>query len=565
MTNSNKDIVSNTSAYEGIPGIKKRDNDERIAAWQRLQFGLFIHWGLYSVLGGERNGEPVTIGYSEQIQMWADMPEAEYLHAANQLTADQFDADCICQLAKAASMNYIIITRKHHDGFAMYHTDTTDYNIFKATTFHKDPLILLADACRRHDLKFGVYFSLVDWHQGHDFDQNNNNPISRSMEKVLERQLRELMTEYGPIAEVWFDMSSPRQAQSEHFAAIVRQFQPGAVINSRIWNNAGDFRTLGDNQIPSNTLDGPWQTPASIYHETWGYRKWQVRDDFFGKVRHLVESLVRVRARGGNYLLNIGPRGDGAAVEFEEDVLRKIGEWIGRHKEAVMDAMPTWFDAHAWGEITCCGNHLYLHLLDVPEDRKIVLSGLETDVCKVAETGSEAVLDWRFADNTLTVQLPERFADDILPVVRVELTDDLRVIPRGTVYADDDHSWTVKSDDIYDGHGFADQGNYNSLVETTVRKTCYIANGGAGHIMLKLFGKTACTGKQYRVNVGDESKNVTGHELFASEIGPFTAAANEVITFSITLANPEYREEDLGVVLERVEVEKWLVAQHLVA
>lgn len=307
----------------------------RLEAWRKLGFGIFIHWGLYSELGGVWQGRPVTQGYSEQIQSFAKIAPADYAKVAERFTAAKFDADAICGLAKEAGARYIVVTSKHHDGFAMFDTTSTDYNIVQRTPFGKDPLKLLSAACRKIGLGFGVYFSLVDWHAGHPFDPDNNNPIPASMEPLIEQQLRELMTNYGPITEVWFDMSAPTPAQSKRFAAIVRELQPQAAINGRIWNNQGDFVTLGDNEAPPRRLQPPFEVPASIYHETWGYRSWQKREDAPGKVDELVHGLVEARAGGGNYLLNIGPMGDGSVVPFEAQVLRGIGAWLREHPAAL--------------------------------------------------------------------------------------------------------------------------------------------------------------------------------------------------------------------------------------
>ncbi|MBS0581612.1 MAG: alpha-L-fucosidase [Proteobacteria bacterium] len=307
----------------------------RLEAWRKLGFGMFVHWGLYSELGGVWQGKPVTRGYSEQIQSFANISSADYAKVAERFTATKFDADAICALAKDAGARYIVVTSKHHDGFAMFDTKSTDYNIVKRTPFGKDPLKLLSTACRKIGLGFGVYFSLVDWYAGHAFDPDNNNPIPVSMEPLIEQQLRELMTNYGTIAEVWFDMSAPTPEQSRKFAAIVRELQPQAAINGRIWNNVGDFVTLGDNQAPPPGLQPPFEVPASIYHETWGYRSWQKREDAAGKVRELVRGLAEARAHGGNYLLNIGPMGDGSVVPFEAQVLRGIGAWLRAHPGAL--------------------------------------------------------------------------------------------------------------------------------------------------------------------------------------------------------------------------------------
>ncbi|HEX7916393.1 alpha-L-fucosidase [Rudaea sp.] len=306
-----------------------------IEAWRKLGFGMFIHWGLYSELGGVWQGKRVTKGYAEQIQSFANIPAADYAKVAERFSAAKFDADAICALAKDAGARHILVTSKHHDGFAMFDTQSTDYNIVKRTPFGKDPLKLLSTACRRIGLGFGVYFSLVDWYAGHAFDPDNNNPIPVAMEPMIEQQLRELMTNYGTIAEVWFDMSSPTPEQSRKFAAIVRELQPQAAINGRIWNNVGDFVTLGDNEVPPPDLQPPFEVPASIYHETWGYRSWQKRGDVDGKVRELVHGLTEARAHGGNYLLNIGPMGDGSVVPFEAQVLRGIGAWLRAHPGAL--------------------------------------------------------------------------------------------------------------------------------------------------------------------------------------------------------------------------------------
>ncbi|MFT3789557.1 MAG: alpha-L-fucosidase [Rudaea sp.] len=323
-------IPLSTDANPGSPALVPH-----IAAWRKLGFGMFVHWGLYSELGGVWQGKPVTKGYSEQIQSFAKISPADYAEVAKRFTAVEFDADAICALAKEAGARYILVTSKHHDGFAMFDTKSTDYNIVKRTPFGKDPLKLLSTACRRIGLGFGVYFSLVDWHAGHAFDADNGNPIPASMEPLIEQQLRELMTNYGPITEVWFDMSSPTPGQSRKFAAIVRELQPQAAINGRIWNNVGDFVTLGDNETPPPGLQPPFEVPASIYHETWGYRSWQKREDADGKVRELVHGLTEARAHGGNYLLNIGPMGDGSIVPFEAQVLRSIGAWLRAHPHAL--------------------------------------------------------------------------------------------------------------------------------------------------------------------------------------------------------------------------------------
>lgn len=539
------------NGIKGIPGVVTSDNDPTIAEWQKLQYGMFIHWGLYSELGGVWDEEPVTEGYSEQIKMWADISDEDYLDIANHFSAHSFDPDQICSLAKNAGMTYIVITTKHHDGFAMFDTDTTDYNIVDSTPYGKDPVKELSDACDEHGLKFGIYFSLIDWNEGHDYDHNNINPIPKSMEPMIKEQLKELMTNYGPIAEVWFDMSTPTLEQSKQFKGIIREYQPGAAINSRIWNNEDDFRELGDNEIPDVRLDGPWQTPASIYQETWGYRSWQERDNMSEKVHDLVKGLVSVQARGGNYLLNIGPRGDGSIVGFESDVLHAIGDWLDQHPDAVLGASATEFGGQSWGEVTVNDDNLFLHVVDWPEDGELTLPGLANKVTHVSEDGTSNKLDWHRDENDLVVHLPDSPTDDVLPVMKVEFKGELSVIPKSTVFVDSNKALSIGSDEINNGYNYADEGNYSNTEQTNVRKTVYVAakNNTAVYIDLKA---DANENKRYNIKVGNHSQEVTGKELNDITSGVIDLPANEVLPLTITLADPLYANEDMDIEIKSV-------------
>jgi alpha-L-fucosidase len=274
------------------------------------------------------NGKKVESGYSEQIFHHAHISKADYESIAASFNPLKFDADKIARLAKSTGMKYIVITAKHHDGFSMFHTKQSKFNVVDATPYGRDIVGLLAQACARHDLKFGVYFSWIDWHCPHalPMSRHNSDPIPLQHMNFNLAQVEELMTNYGSIAEVWFDMGAPTLEQSREMAELVHRLQPRAMVNGRIWNDQGDFAVLGDNQVPDYAIAGPWQTPASIYHSTWGYRSWQEREDLPGKIAELTANMRKVFEMGGNYLLNIGPKGDGSVVEFEEEVLRGIGK-----------------------------------------------------------------------------------------------------------------------------------------------------------------------------------------------------------------------------------------------
>lgn len=295
---------------------------DTVQSWLDLKFGLFIHVGLYSVLGGVWKGQPVTRGYSEQILSHGYLPQADYEALKNTFTLENFDAKAIARLAKKAGMTYMVVGSKHHDGFCLYDTKTTDHKS------KRDILRELSEACKEENLQFGVYFSWIDWHcpEALPISDHNSDAIPPAHQALNIAQLTELLSNYGQICELWMDMGAPTKEQSEEVYTLVQKLQPHCMVNGRIWNDYGDFMSMEDNQLPQMPLDGPWQTPASIYHETWGYRSWQVRGDLSEKIEELTESARTVVQTGGNYLLNIGLLGDGSVHPYERDVLAGMGE-----------------------------------------------------------------------------------------------------------------------------------------------------------------------------------------------------------------------------------------------
>lgn len=521
----------------------------RLEAWNRLGFGMFMHWGLYSELGGVWNGAPVTTGYSEQIQGWAKIAPADYARVAERFTASKFDADAICALAKQAGARYIVVTAKHHDGFAMFDTDSTDYDIVDATPFKRDPLKLLSDACRRQGLGFGVYFSLVDWHAGHTPEtEHNSNPVPAAMEPLIERQLRELMTHYGPIAEVWFDMSAPTPRQSRKFAAIVRELQPQAAINGRIWNNAGDFVTLGDNEAPPPAMQPPFQVPASIYHATWGYRSWQQRDDLPGKLRELANGLVQTRAAGGNYLLNIGPRGDGSVVPFEADVLRGIGDWLRRHPDTA-SARPAALPPQDWGSVMRAGEDLLLYVRDW-RGGELVVAGLASQpgAVRIDGAGDNASLRWQRRGNDLLITLPASAPDAVLPVLRIQRgAEPLQAVwPETTVV----NAAPVRLPFARwrPGTSFAFGNGYLTQRATTVQLGAHLALARPRSLTLRLHGLQAADPKRrYRISAGEVAVETTAGALGDGTAPALQVPAGASLPLRITLAAPAYPAQDLGL------------------
>ena len=345
--------------------------------WQNLRFGLMMHWGLYSVAGGVWNGKNIE-GYNEQIKHRAKISHEDYYGPlCKQFKAEKFDPDYIARLAKEAGMKYIVITSKHHDGFNLYHTKLSELNSVDATPFGKDAIKLLSDACARQQMNFGIYYSLIDWHYpgATPMSDSNSDPITPALMEYEVGQLRELLTGYGPLSEIWFDMSYPTPEQSRTLADLVHLLQPRCMISGRIFNGQEDFQLCGDNEVPNHWYEGPWESAVTMFHDTWGYRSWQVRDDLPGKIREKIREIAYVIAHGGNYLLNLGPKPDGTIEEYEVNVLKGIGEWMRANGEAIYNSKPEPFLNLAFGYASSCPGRIYLYVKDLPADGVLRIPG----------------------------------------------------------------------------------------------------------------------------------------------------------------------------------------------
>src|SRR3984957_14278067 len=287
--------------------------DAKMQWFREAKFGLFIHWGLYAIPAGEWKGQPIA-GIGEWIMNRAKIPAVEYAELAKQFNPVKFDADAWVQMAQDAGMKYLVITSKHHDGFAMYHSLVSPYNVYDATPFHRDPLQELVAACARHGIRFGFYYSQAqDWHEPNgagntwDFGPDDKKDFDQYLRGKAEPQVKELLTNYGPICLIWFD--TPRMMNGERgqrFIDIVKSTQPATLIDGRL-GAAGDYRSMGDNAIPNTVVEGDWEVPATINH-TWGFK---TDDTDWKSPAEITFKLVDIASKGGNYLLNVGPTSEG--------------------------------------------------------------------------------------------------------------------------------------------------------------------------------------------------------------------------------------------------------------
>jgi alpha-L-fucosidase len=327
--------------------------EKRLEWFREAKFGLFIHWGLYAIPAGEWKGKRIP-GIGEWIMNRAKIPVAEYEQLAKQFNPVKFNADEWVQMAKDAGMKYIVITSKHHDGFALYDSKVSKWDVVDATPFKRDILKELVAACRKHGIRLGFYYSQSqDWHEpggagnNWDFPANAEKDKSGAFDKYLrekaEPQVRELLTAYGPVALIWFDtpqMMDVKQYpdRARRFTELVRSLSPDTLIDGRL-GEAGDYVSTGDNVIPAEIQKEAWEVPATINH-TWGYRK---DDADWKSPGQITFKLIDIVSKGGNYLLNVGPMADGLIPQASQDNLRAVGRWLNINGEAVYGARPSPF------------------------------------------------------------------------------------------------------------------------------------------------------------------------------------------------------------------------------
>ncbi len=421
-----RDEAAVKDADSGWYGNALKTRDQRLQWFREARFGCFIHWGVYSALGGEYNGKKGG-SYSEHIMRQLKIPRQEYLEkVVAPFNPEKFDADQWVKLIKGAGMKYLVITAKHHDGFAMYPSDVTKYNIRDATSFKRDPMMELSEACRKNGIRFGFYYShAFDWEHpdasGNDWDYKNpggdlhlfdqkegngnnykmwydvapNAPelVAKAQKYVDEKaipQLQELIKKYHPDI-FWFDTSG-KLPPSEQIRILkaVRLADPDVVINGRgargMGRNFGDYVDTADNPAEVRENEGDWEAIPTV-NSSYGYSKY---DNNYKTPEFCIRLLAKIAAKGGNMLLNIGPKGDGTIDENATSILTGIGKWMDVNAESIHGTTRTPLDRQAWGDSTVKGNTLYLHVFQWPTDGKLVVGGLagEVKAARILEAGA---------------------------------------------------------------------------------------------------------------------------------------------------------------------------------
>jgi alpha-L-fucosidase len=373
----------------------KAQHDIRMQWWREARFGLFIHWGLYAIPAGEWNGKTE---YGEWIRTSAQIPLEEYDKFVAPFNPVKFNAEEWVQMAKDAGMKYIVITSKHHDGFGLFDSKQTDFDVMSAP-FKRDVLKELSDACRKAGVKMCWYHSIMDWHHPdylprRDWEKNRSTQGANfdRYGQYMKAQLKELLTNYGEIGVLWFDgewENTWNSARGRDLYDYVRSLQPNIIINNRVGaaragmagftaagEFAGDFGTP-EQQIPATGLLGvDWETCMTM-NDHWGYNK---HDQNWKSTKELIQMLADIASKGGNYLLNVGPTAEGLFPQASIDRLREIGQWMRVNGESIYATQASPFQKLDWGRCTQktlgSDTRLYLHVFDWPSDGKLKVPGI---------------------------------------------------------------------------------------------------------------------------------------------------------------------------------------------
>jgi alpha-L-fucosidase len=405
----------------------KEHRDARMAWWREARFGMFIHWGLYSVPAGVWHGKDIpSIG--EWIMHNAQIPVAEYKALAPQFNPTDFDAEAWVALAKAAGMKYIVITAKHHDGFAMFHSKVDPFNIYDATPFKRDPLQELARACQKQGIKLGFYYSQdQDWTApggasllGGHWDKAQDGDFATYLKTKAIPQMRELLNNYQPAPVViWFD--TPTADMTPELAGQILALlkdHPNMIWNNRLGGgDQGDTETP-EQTIPANGFPGhDWETCMTI-NDTWGFKS---TDTNFKSSETLLRNLIDIASKGGNYLLNVGPTSKGVIPQPEADRLLAIGQWLKVNGEAIYGTAAGPFKQQfGWGRITQKPGKLYLEVFDWPKEGKLLLPISNTRfTARLLASGS--LLEAAATPEGWQITLPANAPDPIASVIAIEI------------------------------------------------------------------------------------------------------------------------------------------------
>jgi alpha-L-fucosidase len=422
--------------------------------WREARFGMFIHWGVYSVPGGMYEGHPMNRGGAEWIMNRHKIPVLEYHKFAAGFNPVKYNAEAWVKMAKDAGMKYIVITAKHHDGFAMFKSAASPWNIVDATPYGKDVLKQLADACKKEGIKLGFYYSQAqDWnnpggsaarkltvegwndpdsalidaytkeHSGHWDPAQTTATMSDYIDRVSVPQVKELLTNYGDVAVLWWDTPTGMNASYAGKLQEELKLQPDIITNDRLKRPdfAGDYKTP-EQKIPNpEELDGKdWETCMTM-NGSWGYKSY---DHNWKSTGALIHNLVDIASKGGNFLLNVGPTAEGEFPQESIQRLQEMGAWMKTNGEAIYGTKASPWGLFDWGRCTRKevknNTILYFTVFNWPANGKLVVPGANVKVKSAFLLTNGKQVKAVVQNGDLMIDLPVKAPDDIASVIRVE-------------------------------------------------------------------------------------------------------------------------------------------------
>jgi alpha-L-fucosidase len=426
------------------PPASGESQEQRTAWFKQAKFGMFIHWGPYSLASVEASW-PIM----EPDAKW-NITEADYVALYKQFNPVQFDPKAWVSLAKDAGMGYMVFTTKHHDGFCMFDTALTDYKITR-TPYGKDVTAMLAQAARDANMPLGFYYSPPDMH--HAGFRDTSKPVKDTWHgdttrpewatyiDYMNAQLRELLTEYGPVALIWFDgLDHQEKYKGEQVLELIHHIQPATLVNNRL-GVPGDFATPEQfipDHIPTKSaalkLQGitkaPESTPPSVpapddfelwetcmtINGTWAYNK---NDKQYKSAKELIQDLVIVASKGGNFLLDVGPTSEGTIQPEFVERLEAMGKWMKVYGDSIYGTTYGPLQNLAFGKTTAKDNIVYVHVFDWPAEGVLAVPGFQGRVAQVTVLGDKRKLKWRQNEEKLEIQVPPTAPDPVDSVLQV--------------------------------------------------------------------------------------------------------------------------------------------------
>ena len=438
--------------WNGKSNAISEANPTRGKLFRDGKYAMFIHWGLFSQLGNKWKGKTYYgIGEWLMNSNMANIPPEEYLPVANDFNPINFNAKAIVQLAKDAGMKYIVVTSKHHDGFAMFHSKDNKFNIVDATPFKRDPMTELAKACKDGGLGFGFYYSQnQDWtapggNGGPVKDeQGNKKSFDDYFKEKCYPQVEQITTGYGPIELVWFDTPGEMDKKyAQQLVELVHKNQPGAYVSGRVGHNLGDYSTLGDMEVPKRNVEGLWES-VDVTNDAWGYA-WY--DQNWKSAKELLTRTLSTVARGGTYMLNVGPKPDGTIPEQAAMALRNSGSWIKKYPQTLYAAKASpWKHTLPWGDATVQGNKISLLVYAWPATGHLYLPGLLSEITavKLLNNNKRTALTFTKKNGWVDIAIPVKAPETLVSVIEITVkgtpkansTQGLDPVMETIVYAD---------------------------------------------------------------------------------------------------------------------------------